>query len=715
MLPTNAAQLAKRAVTAQARRERRKHDAFVRHELCFPVADGDYFAHRSAGKRRVLRSTRMTASRDLAARFEAYADWRRRLSAGISSLHAWLQQQDLADAQADVKVQQVLERLQQDKLVVAFVAEFSRGKSELINAIFFADFGQRLLPSSAGRTTMCPTELLHDPSREPSIRLLPIETRLNEATVSEFKNYADEWVTFALDLGSADRMAETLARVSQVKRVPVALARKYGLFTDDDDDILAALERGDEGSVDIPCWRHAEINFPHPLLQQGLVVLDTPGLNAIGTEPELTLNLLPNAHAVLFLLAADAGVTKTDLDVWNGHLAGEEDATRAARIVVLNKIDGLWDDLRDEAEINEEIDRQVRSSAQILGISAAQVFAVSAQKALLAKVNGDDDLLMRSRLPALEHSLSRKLIPAKRDLVGAATQAEVRALTTAIRAILDARAVAIGEQLAELIALRGKNQDVVEHMMTRVKEEKEVFERGLARYTALRTVFTQHTNDLFEIIGLPALRNNASQTRQRIEDSPFTRGVREAMGDFFARLRADFDQAGRQGAEIHDLMRAMYMRFAHEHDIDIYVPPQLSVLKYLKEIERMERAYNTHFNTLWNMVSKAKYPLMKQFFETIASRARHIYKVANRDVDGWLRAVMSPLETQVREHHIQLRRRLDSVRRIHRASDELESRILELEQAREALESQRQGHRDQSAAVDMIIEAPDALPLAANA
>ena len=47
------------------------------------------------------------------------------------------------------------------------------------------------------------------------------------------------------------------------------------------------------------------------------MILDTPGLNAIGTEPELTLILLPNAHAVLFMLAADAGVTKTDLDVWN--------------------------------------------------------------------------------------------------------------------------------------------------------------------------------------------------------------------------------------------------------------------------------------------------------------------------------------------------------------------------------------------------------------
>ena len=656
----------------------------------------------------------MIPSRDLAARFEAYADWRRRLSAGISTLHEWLSQQDLADAQVDVKVQLLLERLQQDKLVVAFVAEFSRGKSELINAIFFADFGQRLLPSSAGRTTMCPTELLHDPSRPPSIRLLPIETRLNEATVSEFKNYADEWVTFPLDLAAADRMAETLARVSQVKRVPVALARKYGLFTERDDDILSALERGDEGSVDIPCWRHAEINFPHPLLQQGLIILDTPGLNAIGTEPELTLNLLPNAHAVLFLLAADAGVTKTDLDVWNGHLAGEEDTTKAARIVILNKIDGLWDDLKEEVEINAEIDRQVESSATMLGISPAQVFAVSAQKALLAKVNGDDALLTRSRLPILEHSLSRKLIPAKRDLVGAATQSELRALTASIRSILDARAAGIGEQLAELIALRGKNQDVVEHMMARVKQEKEVFERGLARYTALRTVFTQHTNDLFDVIGLSALRQNAARTRERIEGSPFTRGVRDAMGDFFARLRTDFDQAGRQSAEIHDLMRAMYTRFAHENGIDIYVPPQFSVLKYLKEIERMERAYNTHFNTLWNMVSKAKYPLMKQFFETVASRARHVYKVANRDVEAWLKAVMSPLETQVREHHIQLRRRLDSVRRIHRASDELESRIMELEQAREALESQRQGMKQQLGMLDMIIEAPDVLPLAAN-
>ena len=173
-----------------------------------------------------LKHSSMAPSRDLAARFEAYGDWRRRLSAGISHFHDWLRQQELSDAQIDLKIAQTLERLHQDKLIVAFVAEFSRGKSELINAIFFADFGQRLLPSSAGRTTMCPTELLHDPLHPPSIRLLPIETRLRDATVAEFKNYADEWTSYPLDLSSPAKMHEALSRVSQVKHVPTSMARR---------------------------------------------------------------------------------------------------------------------------------------------------------------------------------------------------------------------------------------------------------------------------------------------------------------------------------------------------------------------------------------------------------------------------------------------------------------------------------------------------------
>jgi hypothetical protein len=651
----------------------------------------------------------MDHARELAARFEAYGDWRRRLSASVSALHEWLGDQDLADAQVDLRVQQLLERLHQDKLVVAFVAEFSRGKSELINAIFFADFGQRLLPSAAGRTTMCPTELLHDPSRPPSIRLLPIETRLKDSPVSEFKKYADEWVTLPLDLGSVDRMSDALSRVSQVKRVPAELARRYGLF---DEDLIP--KSSDRDSVDIPCWRHAIINFPHPLLKQGLVILDTPGLNAIGTEPELTLSLLPNAHAVLFVLAADAGVTRTDLDVWHDHLAGADPSVEAGRLVILNKIDGLWDEMKPASEVAAEIARQAKITATTLGVQPDQVYPVSAQKGLLAKVNGDDDLLVRSRLPELENALSGRLVPAKRDIVGSAARAEVVQLAAGVKSILNARAAGIAEQLAELRALRGKNLDVVAHMMERVREEKQTFEKGLARYTALRNVFTQQTTDLFDLIGLDRLRTNAASTRKAIEASLFTKGVRGSMNDFFSRIRADLDATGAKSGEIHALMRAMYARFAKDHHLEPFDPPQFSTLKYLKEIERLERAYQQHINTLWNMASKAKFSLMKRFFETVASRMKHVYQIANRDVEAWLKSVMSPLETQVREHHIQLKRRLESISRIHRASDELEERIAELVAQGEALDALKRALDNRVRGIDSIATAADELPMAAN-
>jgi hypothetical protein len=465
----------------------------------------------------------------------------------------------------------------------------------------------------------------------------------------------------------------------------------------------------------VPAWRHAVINFPHPLLKQGLVILDTPGLNAIGTEPELTLSLLPSAHAVLFILAADTGVTRTDLEVWKEHLAGTDAATQAGRLVILNKIDGLWDEMKPASEVEAEIARQVRASAETLAVPAEQVFPVSAQKALLAKVNGDDALLAKSRLPRLESALSDSLVPAKRQIVGATAVSEVRALVAAVRAILDARAGGIAEQLAELKALRGKNQDVVEHMMQRVRDEKATFERGLTRYSALRTIFAQQTTALDGIIGLEALRGNAARTRRAIEASLFTKGVRGAMNEFFAQIRTDLEAAGRKTAEIHDMMAAMYARFAQEHGLEPFVPPPFSMLKYLKEVERLERAYHEHINTLWNMASKAKFPLMRRFFETVASRVKHLYDVANRDIDAWLKSVMSPLESQVREHQTQLRRRLESIRRIHRASDELEDRVAELAAAAEALDAQARALDAQVAAVEAIAGGPDELPLAANA
>lgn len=616
------------------------------------------------------------ADNKLERHFQFYTQWRTALVDSISDYRNWLNEQELNDAQMDLRLLQLLDRLREDKLNVAFVAEFSRGKSELINAIFFAGYGQRLLPSSAGRTTMCPTELLYDASKPTSLQLLPVETRASDATTTEYKRYPEEWTVMPFDVEDSERMSAIFKEVSRTKRVPVEEAERYGLFDFNNAD--DALSVNSDGTVDIPCWRYAVINFPHPLLEQGLVILDTPGLNAIGTEPELTLNMLPNAHAVLFILAADTGVTKSEIDVWRRYISGTR-WKQKGRLAVLNKIDGLWDELRDEVEVQSEIDKQIRSSAELLGLEQSQIFPISAQKGLLAKVSHDEDLLQRSGMPALELALSQELIPAKREIIRDNTSSEIEDLVAQSNLILEARLNSLNEQLEELRGLRGKNEDVIEHMMNKVKVDKEIFEKGLQRFQALRSVFSQQTNKLFTLLGMEALKVHVTNTRNTMISANFTKSIRSAMDGFFAELRDRLLQSDTQIEEIKRMMDAMYDKFAQEHGLRKAEPPSFSTLRYQKELAKLERAYREQFNTALNMITNEKMTLTTKFFETLASRVIHVFEVTNHDVENWLKAVIAPMESQVREHQLQLRRRLESIKRIYKATDTLEDRIGELE------------------------------------
>ncbi|MDT3737669.1 MAG: dynamin family protein [Denitratisoma sp.] len=617
--------------------------------------------------------------------FSAYSRWRQAVSENLLNLQNWLAENELGDAQSELRLQQLLERLREDKLIIAFVAEFSRGKSELINAIFFGDYGSRILPSSAGRTTMCPTELLFDAGKPPAIELLPIETRSTNASVAEFRRFPEEWRIVPLDTASAEAMHAALARVGEQKRVAQEYAVKLGFSVETEGK--EGLKPDSEGLVEIPCWRHAIINFPHPLLEQGLVILDTPGLNAIGAEPELTLSQLPSAHAILFILAADTGVTQSDLAVWRNHVNGAR-TRQKGRIAVLNKIDGLWDGIRSDVEIEQEISRQARSTAEILELDAAHVFPVSAQKGLLAKINRDPELLAKSRLLGLEQALTAELIPAKQDIVRDNTESEAVDLVARTLTLLQTRRRGIVEQLAELTDLRGKNQSVIEYMMRKVKSEKDEFEKGLQRYYAVRSVFSQLTNNLYSHLGMDALREETRRTREIMLEAAFTKNLRDAMKSFFRHVRLNLEKSAGEIAEITKMMDAMYERFSNEHGMKLAPPAPFSLLRYEKEIDRLEAGFNAHFNTLLNMVTHAKRGLTQRFFETVATQVRRAFELINRDVDHWLRAVMSPLETQVREYQLQLKRRLESVKRIHQATDTLEDRVRELAQMQAALEAQ---------------------------
>jgi hypothetical protein len=613
----------------------------------------------------------------LASSFEEYGQWRDALASAIVQLRQWLVDAQMLDPDAARRVDVALDRLAEDKLVIAFVAEFSRGKSELINAIFFADYGKRILPSSAGRTTMCPTELLYDESMPPCIRALPIETRSRLGSTSDFKRLSEEWQVFPLDTSSADGMLNAFKIVAETVRVPVDEARSYALFDADDPDQAIALDKN--GMVEISKWRHAVINFPHPLLKHGLVILDTPGLNAIGTEPELTLSLVPNAHAVLFVLAADTGVTKSDLDVWR-HVVG--DAGHRNHIAVLNKIDGLWDVLKTPGEIELEVRHQCAAVAATLDLEPMRVFPVSAQKGLVAKVQNDPTLLEASRLPLLEEALIDLLVPTKQQIVRDQTVAQVERVASEARQTLNARERGVIEQLYELRGLQGKNQSSIERMTRRALAEQREFEEVVRKIVAARVVLQKLSDKLFVPLRVSTLRAQVLATRNKMKKSQLSPSISGAVRDYFGSLRELLRDANAKALEIEQMVLGVQRRFAEELGWSLSPPMTFSLDTYIADLERTEAAYRSQFGA-FAVLTRDRWTLMERFFETVVAKSREIFSAAERDTEAWVKSLLPPIELQVREQRAQLKKRAESISKIRDAQGSLDERISELELALE--------------------------------
>ena len=467
-----------------------------------------------------------------------------------------------------------------------------------------------------------------------------------------------------------------------VDQVSPERAAELGFFVGADDPAIG-LEQNADGTVDVPRWRYALVNLPHPLLKSGLTIIDTPGLNAIGNEPELTINTIPNADAVLFVLAADAGVTRSDIDVWREHISATHST---GRLAVLNKIDGLWDELKTPDEIQEEIDGQVRRVADTLRIEPERVFPVSAQKGLVARVHNDGPLLARSGLLALEQTLSEDLVPQQRRIVGEHVEREFEAVAGQVMSLLKAQRRNAAEQAFELGSLRGKNRDKMGVMATRIRTEREEFDQSLRQLQGLRSVFARHSSALLATTGTDRLKRHVRESRDMMRASKLSLGLHEGMNHLFHRIRGDIEESEGVIGEICTMMGAMYRSFSAEHGLNLGSPVLFSMDRFKREVERLDAVRRSQFGPT-TMMTTERWALMRRFFETIAVRIKDVYKAAAKEIQGWLRSVMAPIEGQVREHQAQLKKRLDSVKRVLEANESLDDKIAEIEGNQKSAES----------------------------
>jgi dynamin family protein len=620
-------------------------------------------------------------------RFEAeiasYHRWRDELAQAVNAYHDWLEANQQLDVRQSIRFYDLLESLNKGRLMLAFLAEFSRGKSELINALFFSSFGERLLPSDVGRTTMCPTEIFHDPSEEPYLKLLSVETRYRDESISQLKNMPVEWSKVRLDTGSAVHMKNALKALADTKKVYALEARMLGLapMANEKGEIP-----GEEELVEVPAWRYAMINYPHPLLTNGISILDTPGLNALGMEPELTVSTVPNAHAILFLLSIDTGVTRSDLEIWERYVR----PGLPQKIAVLNKIDLMWDGLKDDAEVGRAVERMVETTARHLNLPRERIFAISAQKALLGRIREDGELVRRSGIEDLERFLAEQVIPMKRQILCRAVQDEIGGMMASSRASILGRQHANEAAMAELNAISGKSRDVVTKIWARITQEKNAYNAALAEYKVGSATFNAKKAALLEMLNRQRLERALAESARSIADSWTTVTLQRSMSALVRGMSEDFEAVFAASEDVKGLMQDVYDTFTGKFRFEKMRLPSLDLDPHRTKLKLIVHETDAFVRDPLNVLGKEKSFMVRSFYNTLVKQARSIYSDARQQAERWMVAVTLPLEVQIRDHKAQLQSRLDNLAKINEKTTTIKEQMAHLRASEAALARQRE-------------------------
>ncbi|MBC8023198.1 MAG: hypothetical protein H7Y14_08775 [Burkholderiales bacterium] len=599
-------------------------------------------------------------------------NWRANAAETLAGLRKWALSARLIDEQASARLAHLERRLSTERLTIAFVGEHSRGKGELINALFFAEGGARLLPSIVGRTIQCPTEILWDETKPPSIRLLPSETRDSPRALREFLDEIDTWREVPLD----PRQPQSLAPACEV--------------------LLDAID------AKTPRWRYAVINIPHPLLASGLVVLDTAGYTTLAAEPELSFHRVPDAAAIVFMLSAD-GITGHDQALWNEHVATIA-GIEATCFVALNKIDGLREGGKSEAEVLVEIDRQVRRAADTLGVAPTRIFALSARQGLTARLKGDRDALLRSRIYRLEQALARSMVHQRRIDHATAVRAEARGVINETHALLQSRLGFAEGQLEELTALQGKNQKLVELIARKAGVERGRIEQARAAFAGLRTAHHRNADELARLLDPDVARASGLRAREAVAASAFSKGIGEALDAFFSESRERLEQAIAVIREARQTMSSVGRKFTQDYKIAIVEIADFGTERFLVELARIEEHSSREFKGGSSFMLRSRKSLGTLFFDTVALKVINIFEIADRETRAWMGGFIRPLEAQINAYQEQSNSRIEGMGRIQMADSDLVARMEELKKLASDLSAQRDQLDQHQGRVAAILE-----------
>ncbi|MBD2015145.1 dynamin family protein [Microcoleus sp. FACHB-53] len=276
--------------------------------------------------------------------------------------------------------------LRQGVFRLLVLGDMKRGKSTFVNALI----GDNLLPSDVNPCTGVLTVLRYGPLKKVTI-YFKNNKRPEQLGFQEFKQQ------YTIDPDEAKRLEK-------------------------------------ENQPAFPDVDYAVVEYPLPLLENGIEIVDTPGLNDTEARNELSLGYIHNCHAILFILRASQPLTLGERRYLDNYIKN--------RGLTVFFLINAWDETRkemldpDNLEALQEAENKVRQVfqtnlsdyCQVEGsnLYEERVFEVSSLKALRLRLKNPVDPLEKTGFPKFMAALNTFLTKER-------TTAELRQARTLAR------------------------------------------------------------------------------------------------------------------------------------------------------------------------------------------------------------------------------------------------------------------------------------------
>lgn len=591
-------------------------------------------------------------------RIAQYTDWRTKLVEAIDEFRSWQDTYGHADIEQTLRIYDMVEGLRNDRIRLAFMGESAEDKIGLINALLFSDLPGGLLPLGAGSEFLCATEIFHDPSESPYVRVLPIDTRKKQESIANLRRSPIEWITMRLNPDSPESIAEATRSLMESRAVGIDEAKSL---------TLSNVERSGD-AVMIPAWRYALINMPHPMLKSGLIVLYTPGPQMLAAEPEVALRIASSAQSVLMVLGKE--LSTSSHDVWKQYAQNSQ----AHKFVVLDS--GAGADAATAASV-----------AKTLELPAENVLSLQIKQAVAARLAHEESAELMSAFDRVEKLHAEKLIPERQTLLLSAVAKEIGPLVQSARQAVAARFIATVKEMQDLTSTSGKNRNVAQDMLTRLENERKLYQKSVAAFNVIYSDLNARGQELLATLHDDRIEDILSHDREFIQGAWTTAGMWKNMQGLFGYFAMQVEKIMNYAVKLREAVEGIYQQFHENFGLAKLSPPPLTLQKHLDAMRGLEENARSFCHDPLNIATYKDF-LIKKFYDGMVEEARQQFELTRIDTEHWLRGALGPLNGQIMERQTLMLKRVESLRNMKDNLTSVQERIKQLDFQRQSLKKQ---------------------------